>query len=136
MNLDFTGHPGFSWYVVLLLFTGVAMVVLSAINVRGQSTGWRIFNVVVGVGFFGYGVYLLLFLQPGQTYLIFFKAFILPVVLIFRWVRGAVSAPPKPAAVPNQSAAGSHPQAAADQGGVAARVAGQPVQQAPVTGQH
>lgn len=127
MNLDFTDHPAFSWYVALLLFTGVAMVVLSAINVRGQSTGWRIFNAVVGLGFFGYGVYLLLFLQPGQSYLIFFKAFILPVMLIVRWVRGAFSASPKPASVPNPSA-DTHPQAAAEHG-VVSGPADQPVQQ-------
>lgn len=47
INLDFTDHPAFSWYVLLLLFTGVTMVVLSALNVRGQSTGWLPIMLIV-----------------------------------------------------------------------------------------
>ncbi|MEZ0065451.1 putative membrane protein SirB2 [Streptacidiphilus sp. MAP12-20] len=81
MNIDFSNSPGFSSYVVLLLISGIAMLVISAINAGGQSVGWRIFNVLVGLAFVGYGFYLG-FIFTGGTYWIIFKVFILPVVLI------------------------------------------------------
>ena len=86
MNIDFSASPGFSAYVVLLLISGVAMLVIAALNSGGQSAGWRIFNAVVGVAFLGYGVYLA-FVFTGGTYLIVFKAFILPIVLIVNFFR-------------------------------------------------
>jgi hypothetical protein len=97
MNLDFTADPLFSWYVVLLCFTGVAMVILSTIKAAGQSTGWRVFNALVGAGFLGYGIYLGIIFQGG-TYLMFFKAFILPVLLIVNFFRSlAANRQPEPA---------------------------------------
>ncbi|MFC9325814.1 hypothetical protein [Kitasatospora sp. NPDC057015] len=109
MNLDFSAEPLFSWYVVLLCFSGVAMVVMGAINFGALSTGWRIFNLVAGVGFFGYGIYLG-FIFEGGSYLLFFKAFILPGVMIFNFVRSLANRsntpapqpflPPQPAAYP------------------------------------
>lgn len=87
MNLDFSAQPLFSWYVVLLLVSGVAMVAIGVLNTGGAlSAGWRAFNVLAGLGFVGYGIYLGFISQSG-SYIIFFKAFILPVVLIGRWVR-------------------------------------------------
>lgn len=56
MNLDFSADPLFSWYVVLLIISGVAMIVIGAAN--GLSTGWRVFNALAGIGFIGYGIYL------------------------------------------------------------------------------
>ena len=50
--------------------------------------GMRALNALFGVGFLGYGFYLA-FLFHGGGYLIFFKAFILPVLMIFRTIRGA-----------------------------------------------
>ncbi|MCX5211668.1 hypothetical protein OG689_20635 [Kitasatospora sp. NBC_00240] len=86
MNLDFSAEPLFSWYVVLLCISGVAMVAIGAVNFGALSIGWRIFNAVAGVGFLGYGIYLG-FIFEGGEYLLFFKAFILPGVLIFNFVR-------------------------------------------------
>jgi hypothetical protein len=90
VNLDFSLEPLFSWYVVLLCLSGIAMIVMGAVKAGGQSTGWRIFNVLAGVGFFGYGIYLG-FIFQGGSYLIFFKAFILPAVMIFGFFRSLLA---------------------------------------------
>ncbi|GAA1965590.1 hypothetical protein [Kitasatospora viridis] len=82
MNLDFSNQPMFSWYVVLLLLSGIAMVGFGLVG-SGLSKGMRAVNLVFGVGFVGYGIYLA-FIFQGGTYFIFFKAFILPVALIVR----------------------------------------------------
>ncbi|GJF32174.1 hypothetical protein KNE206_48740 [Kitasatospora sp. NE20-6] len=106
MNLDFSAEPLFSWYVVLLIISGIAMVGIGAVNFGGLSAGWRVFNVLAGVGFVGYGVYLG-FIFEGGEYIIFFKAFILPVLMIINFVR-SLSARSKAAApvqfVPAQQA--------------------------------
>ncbi|MFC1444285.1 hypothetical protein ABUW04_39265 [Streptacidiphilus sp. N1-10] len=84
MNLDFSAQPLFSWYVVLLAVSGVAMVALAA--ARSGSTGMRVFNALVGVAFLGYAIYLA-FIFEGGTYFIMFKAFILPVLLIANGIK-------------------------------------------------
>ncbi|MEV4616761.1 hypothetical protein AB0K43_29835 [Kitasatospora sp. NPDC049258] len=86
MNLDFTAEPLFSWYVVLLAVSGLAMVVL-AIVAAGQSGGMRALNGLFGAAFLGYAVYLG-FIFEGGEYRMFFQAFILPVLLIVKFVKG------------------------------------------------
>ncbi|TQF04196.1 hypothetical protein E6W39_20655 [Kitasatospora acidiphila] len=87
VNIDFSAEPLFSSYVVLLLVSGVAMVAIGVLNIGGAlSAGWRAFNAIAGLGFVGYGIYLG-FIFQGGSYIMFFKAFILPVVLIAQWVR-------------------------------------------------
>lgn len=98
VNLDFSVEPLFSWYVVLLLISGVAMVGIGAVASSGLSAGWRVFNVIAGVGFVGYGIYLG-FIFEGGTYIIFFKAFILPVLMIVNFVRSLANRSNKPAPV-------------------------------------
>ncbi|MGZ6776178.1 MAG: hypothetical protein ACXVGD_16735, partial [Blastococcus sp.] len=88
MNIDFQADPGFSAYVVLLMVSGIAMLVLASPTVKRSTTGLRALNALFGVGFLGYGFYLA-FLFHGGGYLIFFKAFILPVLLILRTIRSA-----------------------------------------------
>ncbi|MFC8452437.1 hypothetical protein [Kitasatospora sp. NPDC057223] len=90
MNLDFSLDPLFSWYVVLLLISGVLMVGIGATDFAGLSIGWRVFNVLAGIGFAGYSIYLG-FIFEGGTYFMFFKAFILPVVMIVQFVRSLVA---------------------------------------------
>ena len=85
-NIDFTNHAGFSWYCLLLMFTGIAMLVIAL--VRGQTSVSKILNVVFGAGFLIYGFYLT-FLFHGGTYFVFFKAFILPALLIVNTIRSA-----------------------------------------------
>ena len=88
MNIDFSTQPGFSAYVLLLMATGIAMVVLASPAVRRSTMVLRVINTIVGLGFFGYGFYLTFFFDGG-SYFIFFKAFILPALLILRTVQAA-----------------------------------------------
>ncbi|MGZ4486106.1 MAG: hypothetical protein ACXVW8_17430, partial [Nocardioidaceae bacterium] len=89
MNIDFSADPGFSAYVLPLMFSGIVMVVLASPVVKNSRPWLRLLNIAVGLGFFGYGFYLA-FLFQGGTYFMFFKAFILPALLIFRTIQGAV----------------------------------------------
>lgn len=50
MNLDFSLEPLFSWYVVLLLVSGIVMFVMGITNAARQSIGWRIFGLVANRG--------------------------------------------------------------------------------------
>jgi predicted lipid-binding transport protein (Tim44 family) len=88
VNIDFSANPGFSAYVVLLMFSGIAMIVMASPTVKHSTMGVRVLNGLFGVGFLGYGFYLA-FLFQGGGYVIFFKAFILPVLMIFRTIRSA-----------------------------------------------
>ena len=88
VNIDFQTDPGFSAYVVLLMVSGIAMLVMASPTVKRSTTGLRALNALFGLGFLGYGFYLA-FLFHGGGYFIFFKAFILPVLLILRTVRSA-----------------------------------------------
>lgn len=83
MNIDFNVDPVFSSYVLALVVTGVIMMLLASVG--RTSTGLRLFNGLVGAAFFGYGIYLAFFFT-GAEYFIFFKAFILPAILIFKTV--------------------------------------------------
>ena len=73
MNIDFGAAPGFSAYVLLLMFSGVAMIVMASPTVKHSTNGLRALNALFGVGFLGYGFYLA-FLFNGGGYFIFFKA--------------------------------------------------------------
>jgi hypothetical protein len=88
MNIDFSADPGFSAYVLLLMACGIAMVVMASPAMRNSTLFLRVLNTVIGLGFFGYGFYLA-FLFDGGSYVMFFQAFVLPVVLIFRTVQAA-----------------------------------------------
>ncbi|MFJ3218617.1 hypothetical protein ACIPLC_22175 [Kitasatospora sp. NPDC086801] len=111
-NLDFSAEPLFSWYVVALAISGAAMLVLGAVNPGGGlKVGWRILNVLAGLGFLGYAYYLMFVFEGGQ-YEIRFKAFILPIALIANSVKAIVERgnaknqqPPAPTA-PYDPAAG------------------------------
>ncbi|MFJ1708190.1 hypothetical protein [Kitasatospora sp. NPDC088346] len=103
MNLDFSVDPLFSWYVVLLAISGVAMIGLGAFT-AGQSTGMRVLNGLAGAAFLGYAIYLAFFFE-GAEYRMFFQAFILPVLLIVKFVKGLTertnAAPAQPAPAPD-----------------------------------
>src|SRR4051812_32127952 len=107
VNIDFTNHAGFSAYVLLLMFSGLAMIVLASPAVKRQRPLMRALNLLFGIGFFCYGFYLA-FLFAGGTYVLFFKAFILPAVLIIRSFRSRPPAETAPmatsASVPAPSA--------------------------------
>jgi len=85
VNLDFS-HPGFTAYVLLLLGSGIAMIVLASPAFRRTSMVLRVLNTLVGLAYLGYGVYLAFFFSGG-TYVMFFQAFVLPVLLVIRTVQ-------------------------------------------------
>ena len=99
MNIDFANHPAFSAYVLLLMFSGLVMVFVASPAVRQSKLWLRVLNAVIGLGFFGYGFYLA-FLFQGGSYLIFFKAFFVPVVLILRTVQASRAARAQAAVLP------------------------------------
>ena len=72
-------------YVLFLVLSGIAMLVMASVK-TGQTASRRAWNAVFGAGFTIYGLYLLLFFQSGH-YLIFFYAFILPILMIVRFFR-------------------------------------------------
>lgn len=85
-NFDFSNHASFSWYVLLLILGGILMIGLAGIAARPLS---RVLNLVVGFGFVVYGVYLG-FIWRGGTYVVFFTAFLLPVLLLISTVRSGI----------------------------------------------
>jgi hypothetical protein len=100
MNLNFSTHSLFSWYVVLLLLSGVVMLVMTAVRVD-QKPARRILSLLFGVGFLGYGIYLG-FIFNGGSYFVFFQVFILPVVLVASSLRSAARR--RASAIPQVSA--------------------------------
>jgi hypothetical protein len=75
----------FSIYVPFLIASGIAMLVMARVT-SGQTGGRRVWNAVFGAGFTLYGLCLLRFFRGGHV-LIFFYAFILPVLMTVRFFR-------------------------------------------------
>jgi hypothetical protein len=90
----------FGFYVFFLAVSGCAMLVMAAIGQR-QSVGARVLNAVLGIAFASYAFYLA-FIFGGGHYLLFYYAFILPILMIVRFVRSRapVSAAAQPGYVP------------------------------------
>jgi hypothetical protein len=63
-NLDFAHNAGFSWYCLLLMFSGIAMLVTSVL--RYQTLQRRVLRAILGVGFFCYGFYLTFVFSGGH----------------------------------------------------------------------
>jgi hypothetical protein len=79
------GTDVFYIYVLFLILSGIVMLVMASVK-TGQTTTRRAWNAVFGAGFTVYGLYLLLFFHSGH-YVIFFYAFILPILMIVRFSR-------------------------------------------------
>ncbi|RMI32821.1 hypothetical protein [Nocardia stercoris] len=75
----------FDWYIGLLAFSGLVMLVMAAVK-SGQSEASRWINGILGVVYLGYACYLQFFFDGG-SYLIFFQAFIVPVMMVVNFVR-------------------------------------------------
>jgi hypothetical protein len=80
----------FYLYVLFLIASGVMMLAMGGFKAAYARRG-RIVNLIVGTGFTVYGLYLLLFLRSGH-YIIFFYAFILPILLAVRFFRDRAAA--------------------------------------------
>jgi membrane-bound ClpP family serine protease len=85
-NLDFADHAGFSWCCILLMVGGLTMIVLGPL--RGKSRSGAILNVILGIVFFCYGLYLTFGFRGGHYYFSYW-ALILPAVLITRAIRSS-----------------------------------------------
>jgi uncharacterized membrane protein len=79
------GTDVFYIYVLFLILSGIAMLVMASIK-TGQTTTRRTWNAILGAGFTVYGLYLLLLFHSGH-YVIFFYVFILPILMIVRFAR-------------------------------------------------
>ncbi|BCK59196.1 hypothetical protein NWFMUON74_69680 [Nocardia wallacei] len=75
----------FEVYVGMLAVSGIVMVSMAAVK-GGQSETVRWFNAAFGAGYLAYAAYLA-FVFEGGSYLIFFQAFILPVLMVVNFVR-------------------------------------------------
>lgn len=81
----------FNWYVGLLALSGVLMLAMAAVK-NGHSVTSRSINAIFGAVFLGYAGYLA-FLFDGGSYLIFFQAFIVPVMMVVNFFRNRTPAP-------------------------------------------
>ena len=81
----------FNWYVALLAISGIIMIALAAVK-NGQSSASRSLNGILGAVYLGYAVYLA-FLFDGGSYLIFFQAFIVPVMMVVNFFRNRTPRP-------------------------------------------
>lgn len=87
-NLNFAHNAGFSWYCILLMLSGIAMLVIAVL--RNQAVQRRVIRAIFGIGYFCYGFYLT-FVFAGGHYFLFFQAFLVPVLLIVDTIRGQAS---------------------------------------------
>ena len=109
MNIDFSQDPKFSTYVILLMFSGLAMLIAS--SAAKDRTRW--WDLLFGAGFLGYGFYLA-FIFDGGSYQIFFYAFVLPVVMIVRTIKERNEAKKQPVVATTTPAATAAPATAED----------------------
>ena len=71
-------------YSLGLIVSGLLMLVVGATGFPKQTSNARIIDVVAGVAFLGYAIYLLFFLAEGGTVFILYYVFVLPIFLIYR----------------------------------------------------
>ncbi|WP_067677230.1 hypothetical protein [Nocardia miyunensis] len=81
----------FNWYVALLAISGIVMLAMAALK-QGQSVVSRSINGIFGAVYLGYAIYLA-FLFDGGSYLIFFQAFLLPVLMVVNFFRNRTPRP-------------------------------------------
>jgi hypothetical protein len=108
----------FNVYVLFLIGSGIALLVMGFTR-AAYARRRRVVNLIFGAGFLLYGLYLLLLFQGG-SYVMFYYAFVVPVLLIVQFFRDRAAA--KAAAT---AAAGPAPGGFAP-GGFAAAPTGDP----------
>jgi hypothetical protein len=72
-------------YVLFLIFSGIAMLVMAFVR-ADYAKRRRAVNFIFGAGFLIYGLYLLLAFNGG-TYLMFYYAFVVPILLVVQFFR-------------------------------------------------
>jgi hypothetical protein len=73
-------------YAALLVVSGLIMLALAATGFGQSSVGERVLNGLIGLGFLGYGAYLLVVFDGGDVW-IFWYVFIVPVLLVVQAIR-------------------------------------------------
>jgi hypothetical protein len=126
-------------YIALLLISGILLAVLAFAGF-GQAKSARIYDGIFAAGFIGYALYLLLVFDGG-TFIIFYYAFIVPIVAVVRAVKARTARRAAEAAGYGQFP-GTQPYAYVPPTGpgqpiqyAPPPVPGQPVQYAPAPGQ-
>ena len=76
-------------YVGGLVLSGVILLVLAATGFGLKSTGVRVLNAVIGLAMIGYAGYILFLTEPGDTIIILWYVFIIPILLIINVVKAA-----------------------------------------------
>jgi hypothetical protein len=74
-------------YIGLLCVSGLIAIAIGAVGFGLTSVGQRVLNVVIGLAFVGYGLYLLIG-EPETVYIIWY-VFIVPIVLIINVIKAA-----------------------------------------------
>ncbi|KJS62555.1 hypothetical protein [Streptomyces rubellomurinus] len=87
-NLDFSAEPLFSWYVVALAASGILLLGLGAFAF-GVKFLPRILAIAAGIGLLYYAYYMA-YVFEGGTYTLYYKLFVLPVLLIVYMVKAIV----------------------------------------------
>ena len=72
-------------YALFLIFSGIAMLVMAFVR-AGYAKRRQVVNFIFGAGFLIYGLYLLLAFNGG-TYLMFYYAFVVPILLVVQFFR-------------------------------------------------
>lgn len=75
--INFSHHAGFSVYALLLMVGGLALIAIAARLVRQHVVWVRALTAVVGIAFFGYGIYLSFFFRSGK-----YIAVIVPILIV------------------------------------------------------
>lgn len=88
-------------YIALLFISAVLLSVV-AIRGFGQSTGTRVLDGIIAVGFLGYAIYLLFFAESDEIR-IFFYAILAPVFAIVQIVKGSKAKREQAAAAAGQA---------------------------------
>lgn len=117
----------FDVYVLFLILSGISMLVMALVRTN-YAKRRQVWNFIFGAGFTIYGLYLLLVFNGGH-YVMFYYAFVLPILMIVGFFRDRAAAmsqrkinaarPAPGAGFPAgvgayPSAAGNYPQAARD----------------------
>lgn len=83
----------FGTYLVLLLVSGIVLIVLAAVA-KVLGTGFRVLNGLWGAGLLIYGIFLVL---TGTTdHLIMWAVFVMPAVMIIRFLQSLDGGGPVP----------------------------------------
>jgi hypothetical protein len=77
-------------YAVFLILSGISMLVMALVR-ASYAKRRQVLNFILGAGFTIYGLYLLLVFNGGH-YVMFYYAFVLPILMIYGFFRDRAAA--------------------------------------------